>query len=87
MKKYETRDQLIARTHRESQLTGVAALICIVKNLLNRHELVETRDEAIARLHNESIADPAKNTNDVFDEYSDPFYSWKINNTWNRHDD
>lgn len=83
MKNYETRDQLIERIHRESQLTGVAALICMVKNLLNRHELVETRDEAIARqyqllkmIRSESAAE------DLFDERTSPMYSYKPNNIW-----
>ena len=83
MKKYETRDQLIARVHRESQLTGFAALICLVKNLFNRYEPLETRDEAIARqyqllkmIRSESAAE------DLFDERTSPMYSYKPNNIW-----
>lgn len=82
MKKYETRDQLIARIHRESQLTGFAALICLVKNLLNRYELVETSDEAIERQYQLLKMNRSDAAEDLFDEWTNPMYSYKPNNIW-----
>lgn len=82
MKKFEARDQLIARVHRESQLTGFAALICLVKNLFNRYELVETRDEAIARQYQLLKMNRSDATEDLFDERTNPMYSHKPNNIW-----